>query len=362
MTTGAEILYYLPAAVSDWVGAACPEQADTCDVFSLLGGNSCIIDRTGCIELPFAVRNLYPIPDPVSCTRDFAELCLERAQNILAENKPVYLLYSGGLDSTTMLMAFHHEIQTRRLDPSQLIITTSLDAVGENSWAWQQIVLPHYKLAVTDSVLDSIDMSHNRYVQGENADQLFGSDQIFSEPHLISQEFDADALRDFICGRVQNPRSQARLHHQLSCLAERCPLPLHHMRDFLWWLNFSCKWQCVSLRTLIFSSVFVQHQTISQSSLGAFETFFNTVEFQQLALSGSLRRWGDHVTPYTYKQAARDFILKMGGQREWTQRKVKVGSLYNIMKQRSRAGQSIVLENSQLRVADLLTVAGSSRF
>lgn len=256
---------------------------DFCELFNIVNTNACVIDRTGSLTSPLNLHSLYPVPEQVSTVKDFGTLCIERAAEILDEGMPVYFMYSGGLDSTAMLIAFDHVLNQRGKGFEQLVICTSPDAQSENPAAWHDIVLPNYKLLNTRDMMSDVKLENYRYVQGENADQLFGSDRVFTDAVLLHQPYSSANLRAFLSGRIADSRPQAldRLHAEFLVLASKCPLPIRYMRDFLWWMNFTCKWQSVALRTLSFTNVFEKGAKVPLGHIKRFDTFFNTVPFQQ---------------------------------------------------------------------------------
>lgn len=348
MNNDIPLVYYMPVYLRTKAQQAGDESLlDFCELFNVVNANACVIDRTGSITTPFATKSLWPIQPQSSVVKDFGTLCIERAAEILGEGKTVYFMYSGGLDSTCMLVAFHHVLKQSG-NYEQLVIATSPDAQAENPDAWKQIVRPFYKLIQARDMLANVSLNTCRYVQGENADQLFGSDRVLSDPELMHQPFTSNNLLRFLADRVTRPKALDRLHAEFTALTAKCPLDVNYMRDFLWWVNFTCKWQSVSLRTLSFSNVFENKNQVSESQLKQFETFFNTVPFQQLSTSGSLDRWGANPTAYTYKQAARDFILKYTGWSNYVGMKMKVGSLYNVIRQRTYVADAVGYKNGFL--------------
>lgn len=348
MKTTIPLAYYMPIYLLTKAKASGDETLlDFCELFNIVNTNACVIDRTGSLTTPFNTKSLWPLQPQADSVKDFGTLCIERAAEILNEGRTVHFMYSGGLDSTCMLLAFHHVLkQTGNYE--QLVIATSPDAQSENPDAWKQIVRPYYKLTQAREMLANLDLATCRYVQGENADQMFGSDRVLSDPELLHQTFTPDNLRNFLASKITRPKALERLHSEFMTLTEKCPLDIDYMRDFLWWMNFTCKWQSVALRTLSFSNVFENNARVTESQLKQFETFFNTVSFQQLSTSGTLDRWGASPTAYTYKQAARDFILAHTGWTTYVNMKMKVGSLYNVIRQRTYVADAVGYEDGCL--------------
>jgi hypothetical protein len=332
------IVYYMPIYLKEKeiTNASATEQLkDWNTLFNIVNFNASILDRTDTFKAPFATVNLYPIPE-VKSTPNFGDLCIERAIEIINENKPIYLMYSGGLDSTSVLVAFTEAIKAGYGSFDQIIIATSPEAIPENPNAWWEIILPNYKIVNATSTLANIQLKDNRYVLGENADQLFGSDRVFTDTKLLYQEYTADNLKSYIESKVSRKSAIDWLHSNFIELANKCPLKITMMRDFFWWVNFTCKWQSVALRTLSFTNIFDNGARVSFDDIKQFATFFNTIPFQQLSMNGSLDKWGTNPTAYTYKQAARDFIVKYypSWEQPYVSQKTKVGSLYNVVRQR----------------------------
>lgn len=349
------LAYYMPVYLRQRaIELNDPALLDFCELFNLVNANACVIDRTGSLTTPINVHSLYPVPEQIEDVKDFGTLCIERAAEILDEGMPVYFMYSGGLDSTAMLVAFEHVLKQRGKSAyEQVIICTSPDAQAENPSAWHDIVMPNFQLLNTRDMLSDVKLENCRYVQGENADQLFGSDRVFTDTVLLNQTYSQANLKAFIANRVSAPHAVDRLFEEFTTLASKCPLTIRMMRDFLWWLNFTCKWQSVALRTLSFTTVFENGARIPLDQIKRFETFFNTVPFQQLAISGKLDRWGDNPTAYTYKRAARDFILAETGWAEYVRTKMKVGSLYNVIRQRKYVANAVGYADGTLFATEL---------
>jgi hypothetical protein len=288
---------------------------------------SSFLDRTGNLETPFDTEILFPLPSPEKPTFTFADLCFARARSFLATGKQLYLFYSGGLDSTTMFLSFHEHASPS--DRDQIVIATTPESQLENPGLWD-CIRNNYKVMYANQVLANVS-PENHYIQGENADQLFGSDKLFyGKAEYFSRSYSLDTLatlvRDSVAGDTQ---LQDYAIDRISKIVSCCPLQVETVPDFYWWLNFSCKWQAVALRTLLFSRKGFD-SPFHVSELSAFETFFNSEGFQQLAMHPSFNRWGTTMTPTSYKMEARTFIAHCTGDLSYTNNKCKIGSLWKV--------------------------------
>lgn len=334
------LIYYLPEEISK-----SNLTQDYCDIFKILGRNALIIDRTETIPSPVKITNLFPIPSYSlldSFNFSFSELCIKRATELLSSNKPIVLFYSGGIDSTVVLLAFDFLLRGKNKD--QITIATTPFAIKENPRAWNDVILPNYKIVSTLDAMKNIDIHGSIYVQGENADQLYGSDKIFSDGLNINKKFSKDELYSFLSSKLPNPDNFVNLFFELS---EKAPFQLKLFREFLWWINFTCKWQGVVFRTLATSGALRPGVNYSKDILYSFDPFFNTTDFQLLSLSNKLKRFGAEPSSKNYKLDSRLFIDSLVSWPDYTKNKIKFGSMWNVN----------ILTNSSL---DAIRLAGGS--
>ena len=120
--------------------------------------------------------------------------------------------------------------------------------------------------------------------------------------------------------------------------------------DFLWWFNFSCKWQAVSLRILYLTNM--SSVGIPLSTLEYFRTFYNTPEYQSISMYGGLEKWGAPQHPTNYKLAARKFISNFTGCDEYSQRKIKVPSLIRVFNSIAVRSTTLALVDHNIKMVD----------
>ena len=69
--------------------------------------NCILIDRTETFTYPVNTKSLCLVPPfEAKFNKNFKTLCEDAAKDILAEGKSVDIFWSGGVDSTTILVAF----------------------------------------------------------------------------------------------------------------------------------------------------------------------------------------------------------------------------------------------------------------
>jgi len=330
-----KIIYYMPLFLKEQAQRESNKKLlDFCELFKIVSPNASLIDRSNALETPFETKILYGIPPkpegPINLLYD--EVCINRAKEILKESKDIVIFYSGGLDSTVVVLSFWIAIQNGIGNYNQITIAASQHSIIENPKFWNKIILPYFKLTSANTALDNINNPNttvDRYVMGENADQLFGGGLLHHVMDFFDEEINEDNIEKmFIISKV-NETAKPYLHRVLRNLVENATVPLNTMADLRWWLNFSCKWQSVALRTLCFTNFLdvITHD----SELKIFDTFFNTPDFQILSLFGNMPKWGSPPSRYNHKLASRLFIEKYIDLGNYTTTKIKVPSLYRIL-------------------------------
>lgn len=327
------LVYYEPRAIIDLARELhLTELSQFCEVYKLFNRNACYIDRTLTFNAP-TIRTavIYPIPTLDLPVASFEDCVMARAAE-LAEHPRVTLFYSGGLDSTCVLLALLEAIDGR----TRLKIATTPDAQRENPKLWNEVILK-LPIELASTALQNRDRD-TVYVTAELADQLFGSDRALSDFEVVSKQPIGD-LPAFVRSKVASTADRF-ITERLYEVAKHSPVELRTVLDLLWWVNFTGKWQAVALRADAFAG----------SQQRPLVPFFNTYQFQRLAMSDQLDRWSNEPSLLTYKQDERKFIAKRFNWPELNQ-KQKVGSLYNVVRHRETTA-GIYISDGAFRFLD----------
>ncbi len=301
-----------------------------------------LIDRTGVLDHGFRVRVIDPIPDMTqpSPTADFADICDERGRQIVREarrrNVPIHLLWSGGLDSTTACIAM---LKALGGDTARLIVYFNKASISE----YPTFFDAHIKGKLSRRRLSSISSAFDGksiVVTGEHGDQLFGSAKAIAIPTRSSAfpqrpTFEEVLRRPWQDGllvelsRTLASRQRAELAFgYLAGQIERAPVPIPDLFTCYWWLNFSLKWQAVSLR---------MKAAAPGLDLATFERttahFFRSEAFQRWAMAHAGKGVRDGWQ--SYKWPARDYISAFTGDPAYAETKLKVPSLKGLIRGRA---------------------------
>ncbi|MGH2558710.1 MAG: hypothetical protein ACRDJH_06570 [Thermomicrobiales bacterium] len=288
-----------------------------------------IIDRTGTLDQGFDYAVLDPIPPPATDGATFAELCDAIGAELVAEaldaGREIGVLWSGGIDSTTALIAIMKAAAARgRGDVVRVLL--SLDSVHEYPGFFLRHVNGKHRIqAVTHPITEFLDPAVIT-VTGEHGDQLFGSHLLESYVRRGVGGVDyREILPLVLLERLHSARSAYRVGRYLEPViaAAPAPAPMRTLFDCMWWLNFALKWQEVTLRLAAFRG------DQARAVYGSLRHFFRNEQFQAWALANPTIR---HVPVWAhYKTKAKQYILDYTGDQAYYRTKEKEDSLKNVM-------------------------------
>ncbi len=307
-----------------------------------------LVDRTGTLDHGFPVELIDPLTDlaisddllsPGTVTRASAvssmeSLCLERAEEIVnrarAENRPIRLLWSGGIDSTAAAVALF-----KTIDPlqDQLEIYYSKHSVKEYKTFFNQFVTQYRHIKIK-SIGDALG-SDALLVTGEHGDQLFGSLKALSiNWKLLNSPWQA-GLRVELSKRLASSYRVDQVVDYLAPLVKRAPVPVYSLWDLLWWLNFSTKWQSVALRIPAIEASKKKPVLDIHQQFDLTEHFFRKDAFQLWALRH--RRFAIDAGDWkTYKWPLKEFIYTYNNDKYYRKGKRKIASLNTVMNRPDR--------------------------
>lgn len=292
-------------------------------------------DRTGSIHWPVKTKLIFPIPAIRPMKKTFEELCNERAHEILVRadsfDSDVCVLWSGGIDSTLVLISL-----LKNATPSQkkrIVVLMTDESIAEYPKFYEEHV--RGKLRAESSMLYPYMLGGNAIMtNGEQNDQLFGFDSVGRlmnrfGPAIIHEPRKRETFFTLFDEAARNPAVTNRLLDLLELVMAKSPIPVETHFDYLWWINFSQKWQNTFLRTL--STVPPRNvQNITPEYVRTRNaSFYGTEEFQLWSLHNQDKKIKDEWR--TYKWICKDIIYDYTKDANYRDNKTKRGSLHNVI-------------------------------
>lgn len=282
-----------------------------------------VIDRTETLETGFPYRVMDPIPAPATDGRSFAQICAEigceLVERAAAEEKPLQVLWSGGIDSTLVLCSLLEAAEAAgRTDLLEVVLT--IESVQEYPGFFDRYIRRRLRTVTASHPVFSYLDDDKTIVTGEHGDQLFGSDYLAKYvPTGTAWLPWEDVLPLIITGKLGDPAQAARVIDYLRPQIAQAPVPIVTVFDLFWWLNFSLKWQHVTFRTVIYK------RTRHRKTYDTLVHFFRDPRFQAWCLANRDQAIDDDWK--SYKRVAKEVILEFTGDEGYFEEKEKMVSL-----------------------------------
>lgn len=296
-----------------------------------------LIDRTETLQPGFPYRVIDPIPAQRPGLPALDELCDARGAELLSESeredRELRVLWSGGIDSTAALVALLRAAE-RSGGGDRIRVFLSAQSIEEHRWFFHRVIEPNLAYHRIETVSDALDPD-SLIVTGEHGDQIFGSalaaDYLKKKYRLrrvAPQLFEPwrDLLPVVFCRRLNFDEALEAEGFLLPQLAHS-PVPLRTLFDVLWWINFSMKWQTVTLRLPTYRP---EHY---RTLIGCMRHFFRHDDFQRWSLANHESKIGKKWK--SYKMPLKRYINDYFDDPDYLKNKLKIGSLNAITETRS---------------------------
>lgn len=322
--TSKEPVYYISKKQlfhsNKWRKKANPVYLKACEFFG-----ATLIDRTGVLDTGINFKVLDSLEGLTQNSLSFSEVCAQRASDIVdrATDKVMSVLWSGGIDSTVALIALTQELK-RRDELYRLKVLLSKESIAEFPSFFEEKIRRKLGFQVMDkTIYDHIDHKEVS-ITGEHGDQIFGSDKLkyavmSGEAHRPHSEI----LEYVISRKLGTEKFTRDIIDFIAPQLAKSPVKINTLYDYLWWLNFSLKWQNVSLRII---HGLDQPYAILNHSLFH---FFQSHAFQSWSICNHDKKIRDEWK--TYKYVAKDYIHNFHKDSDYLDNKEKEPSLKQVI-------------------------------
>jgi hypothetical protein len=304
--------------------------------FAMTTPNVCFVDRNRLIKTPVKTDVWDPIPTLRPIAKTYEQICDERAVALLDHadrlDLPLYVFYSGGIDSTLVLISLMKNARPGQMERVTVLLTQA--SIGENVRFFREHVIGKLTIAMANTYPFLLNKK-GLFVVGELNDQLFGSDLVQQlstrvGEHAIQAKYSRDDLFALWSGDVPDAAALSWYLDLLERLRDAAPIPLVTNADVLWWLNFSVKWQSVVLRIISYAASFNVADCDRTFVERHFFPFFGTEDFQLWAMNNQDKKIRN--TWKSYKWVAKDVIYDFTKDADYRDNKTKLPSLHFVLR------------------------------
>lgn len=226
-------------------------RADTCTYFGWFNG----VSRCNYKPDLFQHKLICSTVDEVlksGCDNLEWDECMDRsAINLHNLNSTIYLMWSGGIDSTGILIAILKNWPEQDLE--RVTILLSRESIEEFPGFYSQFIFPNFKIlnSITSNLEELARMGY--IVTGEPADQLLGMGIIKKMISIYGIEVVTSDWKKiaelFFHAESGKTVPASKIVETYIPLVEECPWKIQSYFEFLWWINFSLKYQHVLVRS-----------------------------------------------------------------------------------------------------------------
>jgi len=262
------------------------------------------VDRTGIIKPPVFIEidEDCKIPTLEGPIKTYDDCCYEQSVKIMNIAKikkvPIYLYFSGGLDSTTVMTAFLKSYPLSELKDVIKIVTST------QSWLENPNFIKKY-LSGNFEFISAFNSSHfydGRAIitTGEFNEHFF----CFNTPtknmttlygaNGINRKYLKDNLKDYLIKCKLEEKTANLWVELIHSTIKVSPVSIKTMQDMFWWYNFIFNWQCCRYRLFALKNNYKSNpESIIFKNKEAFNTyiqhFFDSPEFQRWGLGNKDR-------------------------------------------------------------------------
>ncbi len=231
----------------------------------------------------------------------------------------IVVAWSGGVDSTALICAYLRS----GADIKRLTVIGTEDSIEEYPFFFEMMKKEGIEISIVSSLTSALaSVDCELILTGWCADQLFGSDVNTQNHRLYNQPW-VDSLRTFALQnkgiRLSN-NSLEIIESVYTDYANKLGFPVEQWCEFLWMMNFGCKW------------TYVQHETnlslMGSSNYGKAVNFYESLDFQRWSVSRfpKLRERNPHVNNLFYKKPLKQYILNHTGDQSYYKTKGKMAT------------------------------------
>ena len=293
-----------------------------------------LYDRTGTIKWPVKIKNLFPMPKDLYTNKTFSEICNERMQEIIAhansnQSKQLVVMYSGGIDSTLVMVLLMQLADQALLDRTLVILNEA--SIAENPEFYKKYITK-FRMASSNSFEKYLTKDHI-VLTGEFADNVFGSLTLgmamdrLGDKTIVHAPYKDYAL-EFFTQKLGSADSARQYMDLMDPIMQLNPQGINSLHEYMWWINFTMKWQAVEFRILSHArpTEALDLDWVNTSLIH----FWNTELWQQWAVSNPDKKVAKDWA--SYKWVAKELIYEFDRNQQYYTRKTKVPSLPDMVR------------------------------
>lgn len=305
--------------------------------------NAFFHDRSNSIKTPVNSRSLDFLKLPefknISYTLEEAcqKRCVELMNHSIRTNKKLVIMWSGGIDSTTILVSFLTSCSKEDIKNNIIVLLNDL-SIEENPQFYHKHIKNVFNVDLSDKYPKYFYTKNYMVVTGEGNDQLFGSSLTplyiykYGNKSILSSDFKSNLIELYSeilsnklgADKVSFYKDCEKIVHIQSIITDNAPIKIDAVYKFLWWINFVTRWQAVYIRLSCIKDVAINQVEYENN----YFMFYSSEDIQLWIMNNTDKLISDRWS--SYKLPCKEIILTFDKNYQYYREKVKIGSLSNL--------------------------------
>ncbi len=248
-------------------------------------------------------NSVYCIQPDLSdtCATSFETITNNRALILLEVAKKyrqVFLFYSGGLDSTTILCSLLKNWGSQ--DLARITLVMNQYSIDENKNFYENFIQNKFTtVSTTDYFSNRLMNNESLYITGDLGGALMNSDnsdvtKIFSKTYNKPWKSNVDSILKYFTDNSTTANG-IKTFEKITQTFDKLHYEVESINDFFWWVNFNWGWDIELYYAILYWRLSPETDTKDFLEKNLF-LWFNTMEYQVWAITNSEPKIGDLVS------------------------------------------------------------------
>jgi hypothetical protein len=293
------------------------------DVFKNLEG---AMDRTLYTKFPINYAVNHPIPKfDGNNIPTYADACNERATTLIKQaedkDKKIYLMWSGGVDSTAILVSFL--INSTAEQRQRFVVLMSQDSIRENPEFFKNHILNKLEYQTSSRLIDMYYTDSNLFVHGEVNGQLYGENIInWVWPKMTDADETLITVESMLTVlNTLNKKYIAMFIFIMKSSAQSIGVDLVTLRQYSYWYNLNFRMPTNNTRPLRYYSDINQTHNRMTSNI---RCFYSSLLFDRWAINRMIYIKENKTS--IYRKATKDYIFAFDKNQQYYDKMSKINS------------------------------------
>jgi len=288
-----------------------------------------VYDRTGKVPHYLMMSNKHPIPSfDLSFNKDFYSICEERCKELASKNKQIKVCWSGGIDSTFVLLFL-----SQYVPKEQITVYGTYSSIIESGDIFDRFIKNNYNYEIKIFPTNIIRSKTEDciWVTGFQGNQLFGpTDDFFAEDRSVAFFHHTLGTKETIYKDYKKYINQELIDF-LTPSINASPRKIETIADLRWYCIFNFDW---------YNGIYELLSEMDPEKIKTVFHFFDTEDFQKWAIHTKDPWTKIPGKPNTHRWQMREFISDCG-LKDYAKNKSKAVSCLSI----NKANWILMLDN-----------------